>query len=51
MSSLKMYCLSLNPKHLEIIKKLNYIPVGLGEETFSKDWLSDRTKDNISKKK
>ena len=43
-----MYCLSLNPKHLEVIKKLNYIPVGLGEETFSKDWLSDRTNTNIS---
>ena len=50
MSSLKMYCLSLNPKHLEIIRRLNYIPVGLGEETFSKDWLSDRTKNNISLK-
>ena len=50
MSSLKMYCLSLDPKHLGIIKKINYIPVGLGEENFTNEWLSDRTENHISLK-
>ena len=34
MDSLKIYCLSLSPSHLEKIKKLNYIPVGLGDNNF-----------------
>jgi len=32
MKNLKMYCISLNPDHLDLIKKLNYIPVGLGDK-------------------
>ena len=34
MTSLKMYCFSLANSNLEKIKKINYIPVGLGKEIF-----------------
>ncbi len=50
MSSLKMYCMSLSNSHLMKIKKLNYIPVGLGENKFDSEWVQDNTLDNISKK-
>ena len=26
--NLRMYCISINPLHLDMIKKLDYIPVG-----------------------
>ena len=45
-----MFCLSLEPKHYEFIKELGYIPVGLGEKNFSKEWFSDKTGRNISQK-
>ena len=45
-----MYCLTLEPSHLDIIKKMNYIPVGLGEKNFPKDCISDKSGKNISKK-
>jgi len=45
-----MHCISLNPKHLVAIKKLNYIPTGLGEQKFSNDWVTDKTEVNIAKK-
>ena len=45
-----MYCMALNNENLEMIKSLNYIPVGLKNKNFSDDWLRDNTKDNISKK-
>ena len=47
---IKMYCMCLNDNLLDDIKKLNYIPVGLGDNKFSSEWLSDRSGDNISKK-
>ena len=50
MKNLNIYCLSLNPQHLNKIKELNYIPVGLGENSFSDEWLQDKTGKNISKK-
>ena len=50
MKSLKMYCFSLANSNLEKIKKINYIPVGLGKEKFDKEWLRENTKDNISEK-
>ena len=50
MKKLSMYCLTLEPSHLTTIKSLGYIPVGLGGKEFSKEFLSDNTKDNISKK-
>ena len=50
MNNLKIFCISLSESHLEKIKKINYIPVGLGSEFFSKDWLRDNSGDNISEK-
>ena len=32
------------------MKKLGYVPVGLGKENFSSEWLRDNTLDNISSK-
>ena len=45
-----IFCLSLNNEDLSKIKKLNYVPVGLGENSFHSDWLRDNTGDNISHK-
>ena len=39
MKSLKMYCFSLANSNLDKIKKINYIPVGLGKANFDKEWL------------
>ena len=50
MKSLKMYCFSLANSNLDKIKKINYIPVGLGKGKFDKEWLRENTKDNISEK-
>ncbi len=50
MKSLKMYCFSLANSNLDKIKKINYIPVGLGKGGFDKEWLRENTKDNISEK-
>ena len=40
----------MNSNHLNFIKEINYIPVGLGTDEFSKDWVRDNTGDNISEK-
>jgi len=45
-----IYCLCLHNKVLPIIKKLGYVPVGLGSDKFSEEWLRDNTLDNISHK-
>ena len=50
MKNLQMYCISLNPDHLDLIKKLNYIPVGLGDKKFSEGWHRDKTDNNIADK-
>ena len=50
MTNLKMFCLSMDPNHFKIIKEFNYLPVGLGENSFSKDWFSDKVDENISEK-
>jgi hypothetical protein len=47
MANLKMYCISLNPDHLALIKSLGYLPVGLGNSDFSSEWLTDKNKDSI----
>ena len=44
-----MFCITLNPNHLQKIKSLNYLPVGLGDKKFSKEWYQDNTNENISK--
>ena len=45
-----MYCISLEPKHLNFIKKLGYTPVGLGHKNFNQEWMKDKTGNNISQK-
>tara|TARA_B100000700_G_C14943676_1_gene808042 strand:- start:562 stop:1350 length:789 start_codon:yes stop_codon:yes gene_type:complete len=40
----------MEPSHLNFIKKLGYIPVGLGDKKFSKEWMKDDEGKNISKK-
>ena len=45
-----MYCISINNKILEKILSLGYIPVGLGESDFSKNWITDKIGENISDK-
>ena len=50
MNNLRMFCLTLEPSHLDFIKSLNYIPVGLGEKKFSNEWIGDKQGQNISKK-
>ena len=50
MKNLKMFCTTLEPNHYEFIKKLGYIPVGLGEKDFNNNWFKDNSGINISKK-
>ena len=50
MKDIRMYCLCLDNHLLSKVKKLNYIPVGLGKANFSSGWLRDNTGDNISNK-
>jgi len=47
---MKIFCIDINNSNLDKIKKLNYIPVGLGKNNFDKDWLRDNSGDNISGK-
>ena len=50
MKNLNMYCLTMNPQHLGIIKKIGYTPVGLGKKKFSKGFTTDKKKFNIANK-
>ena len=43
-----MFCLTLDPKHINFIKSLDYVPVGLGDKIFSSDCLGDKEGENIS---
>ena len=36
MNNLSMFCLSMEPSHLNTIKEFGYLPVGLGENNFGK---------------
>ena len=45
-----MYCLTMKPEHEKEISDLKYIPVGLGKEKFSKNFLSDKSGETISEK-
>ena len=40
----------MNANHLNFIKEINYLPVGLGKENFSKEWFRDNTGINITEK-
>ena len=48
--NVKIFCITLNPNHEKVIKKLSYVPVGLGGKVFSKNCLSDKIGLNISSK-
>ena len=50
MKNFSMFCLSLYPDHLNNLKKINYIPVGLGANNFNNEWIGDRKGENISNK-
>ncbi len=50
MNNLNMYCLTLDPSHIDYIKNLNYLPVGLGDKKFPSDCLSDKNGKSISHK-
>ena len=45
-----MFCLTLEPNHYNFIKDIDYIPVGLGENSFNHQWFTDKPETNISKK-
>ena len=47
---MRMYCITVDNNHYEKIKRLGYIPVGLGNKIFSKKFESDNRGDNISLK-
>ena len=49
-NNLKMFCLTMEPNHINFIKELNYIPVGLGDKNFPENCISDKQNDNISHK-
>ena len=48
MNKLTIYCFCAHNEILPIIKKMGYLPVGLGKDNFSKEWLRDNTLENIS---
>ena len=50
MQNSKIYCMCLHEHHLANLKKLNYVPVGLGKNNFSSEWLRDNKEINISEK-
>ncbi len=50
MQNLTMFCICIHNELLSKVKKLNYIPVGLGNEKFDKDWIRDDSGENISYK-
>jgi hypothetical protein len=48
MKNLKIYCITLNPLHKNLIEKLGCVPVGVGDKYFSNDWTQDKTEQNIA---
>jgi len=50
MDKANIYCMCLNEHHLTNLKKLKYIPVGLGSQNFSSEWIRDNNGKNISDK-
>ena len=48
MKKLSMFCITSNNKHLDIIKKIGYIPVRTGEGKHPDGFFTDNTKKNIS---
>ena len=50
MKNLKMFCICVHNELLPKLKHINYIPVGLGDEKFDSEWLTDKSGENISEK-
>lgn len=50
MAKVNIFCITLNPAHLNLIKKIGYLPVGLGKEKFNTEWYLDKSENNISHK-
>ena len=50
MNNAIIFCLCLHNNLLHDVKKLDYVPVGLGKNNFSNSWLRDLTGKNISQK-
>ncbi len=50
MQNLKMFCICIHNELLSKVKKINYIPVGLGNSKFDSEWITDKSKENISDK-
>ena len=50
MKNISLFCLTLNPNHEQIIKKLSLIPVGLGDKQFSSSFFSDKKGFSIADK-
>ena len=48
--NIKIFCICIHNNILNKIKKLNYIPVGLGSDEFSPEWITDKTGENIAHK-
>ncbi len=48
MNNATMYCVCTKNKTLPLIKNLGYVPVGLGNDKFSAEWIKDDTLENIS---
>ncbi len=47
---MKIFCLSIHNNNYEKFKKLDLIPVGLGDANFDSRWLNDKGIQNISNK-
>ena len=47
---MKIFCLSIFNENYELFKKMNLIPVGLGDSIFDVDWLNDKGLYNIANK-
>ena len=43
MDNATIYCMCLHNRVLPEIKKVDYVPVGLGNDNYSKEWLKDNT--------
>ena len=50
MNKLNMYCICLHNSNYDVVKRLGYLPVGLGKNQFSSNWLRDNADINISHK-
>ena len=50
MNNLKIYCLCIHDELFDKVKKLNYLPVGLGQNKYKNGWIRDNIGKNISHK-